>query len=66
MARTDFRLVAVSSANRDTTGQVTVRVDLVGDQRDDRQMGSAVTRLSLEPAVTRVGWRIAGMADVHA
>ncbi|WP_280447644.1 hypothetical protein [Nocardia cyriacigeorgica] len=55
----------MSSANRDTTGQVTVRVDLVGDQRDDRQMGSAVTRLSLEPAVTRVGWRIAGMAEVH-
>lgn len=60
LTRTDFRLVAVSSANADTTGLVTVRADLVGDQRDDREMESAVSRLSLEPSVTSVGWRIAG------
>jgi uncharacterized membrane protein YhiD involved in acid resistance len=29
-----------------------------GDQRDDRQMESAVSRLSLEPSVTSVGWHI--------
>ncbi|WP_375540140.1 hypothetical protein [Nocardia sp. BSTN01] len=39
-------------------GRVEVRADLVGDQRDDRQMESAVSRLSLAPSVTSVGWRM--------
>ncbi|WP_330256357.1 hypothetical protein OG874_18415 [Nocardia sp. NBC_00565] len=34
------------------------RAELTGDQRDDRQMESAVSRLSLEPSVTSVGWHI--------
>src|SRR5690606_32625038 len=62
LIRTDFRLVAVSSTNGDIAGQVMVQADLVGDQRDDREMESAVGRLSLEPAVTSVGWRVAGSA----
>jgi putative Mg2+ transporter-C (MgtC) family protein len=37
---------------------VEVRAELTGDQRDDRQMESAVSRLSLEPSVTSVGWHI--------
>ncbi|QIS12073.1 MgtC/SapB family protein [Nocardia arthritidis] len=56
LTRTDFRLVSVSSANTDKPGRVEVRAELVGDQRDDRQMESAVSRLSLEPSVTSVGW----------
>ncbi|WP_225730091.1 MULTISPECIES: MgtC/SapB family protein [unclassified Nocardia] len=56
LTRTDFRLVSVSSANTDRPGRVEVRAELVGDQRDDRQMESAVSRLSLEPSVTSVGW----------
>ncbi|MGY4103879.1 MgtC/SapB family protein [Nocardia sp. R16R-3T] len=59
LTRTDFRLVAVSSANTATEGRVQVRAELVGDQRDDRQMESAVSRLSLEPSVTSVGWHSA-------
>lgn len=57
LTRTDFRLVSVASANAEDAGRVEVRADLVGDQRDDRQMESAVSRLSLEPSVTSVGWR---------
>ncbi|MET8873782.1 MgtC/SapB family protein [Nocardia sp. NPDC004604] len=58
LTRTDFRLVSVASANTDTSGRVEVRAELTGDQRDDRQMESAVSRLSLEPSVTSVGWHI--------
>lgn len=41
-----------------TEGRVEVRADLLGDQRDDRPMESAVSRLGLEPSVTRVRWQI--------
>ncbi|MFQ6392975.1 MgtC/SapB family protein [Nocardia sp. KC 131] len=58
LTRTDFRLVSVASANTDLPGRVEVRAELASDQRDDRQMESAVSRLSLEPAVTSVGWHI--------
>ncbi|MFI9508530.1 MgtC/SapB family protein [Nocardia sp. NPDC052566] len=58
LTRTDFRLVSISSANTGVPGRVEVRAELVGDQRDDRQMESAVSRLSLEPSVTSVGWHI--------
>ena len=57
LTRTDFRLLSVASANVVESGRVEVRADLTGDQRDDRQMESAVSRLSLEPSVTSVGWR---------
>ncbi|MFE9577967.1 MgtC/SapB family protein [Nocardia sp. NPDC006044] len=59
LTRTDFQLVSISSANTGTPGRVEVRAELFGDQRDDRQMESAVSRLSLEPSVTSVGWHIA-------
>ncbi|MEV5832523.1 MgtC/SapB family protein [Nocardia sp. NPDC052112] len=58
LTRTDFRLISVASANTDIAGRVEVRAELAGDQRDDRQMESAVSRLSLEPSVTSVGWHI--------
>lgn len=58
LTRTDFRLISVASANTDTSGRVEVRAELTGEQRDDRQMESAVSRLSLEPSVTSVGWHI--------
>ncbi|MBF6542094.1 MgtC/SapB family protein [Nocardia brasiliensis] len=63
LTRTDFQLVSISSANTGTPGRVEVRAELFGDQRDDRQMESAVSRLSLEPSVTSVGWQIAGTAE---
>ncbi|ASF07648.1 MgtC/SapB family protein [Nocardia brasiliensis] len=63
LTRTDFQLVSISSANTGTPGRVEVRAELFGDQRDDRQMESAVSRLSLEPSVTSVGWHIAGTAE---
>ncbi|WP_019926470.1 MgtC/SapB family protein [Nocardia sp. BMG111209] len=56
LSRTDFRLVSIASHNSGP-GSVEVRAELSGDQRDDRQMESAVSRLSLEPSVTSVGWR---------
>ncbi|WP_306364233.1 MgtC/SapB family protein [Nocardia sp. CC227C] len=56
LTRTDFQLVSVASADIGS-GTVEVRAELVSDRRDDRQMESAVSRLSLEPHVTSVGWR---------
>jgi putative Mg2+ transporter-C (MgtC) family protein len=56
LTRTEFRLQSIASTNTDTNGHVEVRAELVGDQRDDRQMESAVSRLSLEPSVTSIRW----------
>ncbi|MER6767488.1 MgtC/SapB family protein, partial [Amycolatopsis sp. NPDC000746] len=57
LARTDFALQSVTSTNTDTAGQVQVRAELSADQRDDKQMESAVSRLSMEPSVTSVRWQ---------
>ncbi|MEC3980485.1 MgtC/SapB family protein [Amycolatopsis sp. H20-H5] len=57
LARTDFALRSVTSANADAAGRVEVRAELCADQRDDKQMESAVSRLSLEPSVTTVRWQ---------
>lgn len=54
--RTDFCLLSVLSTDRPDERTVEVRAELVGDQRDDAQMESAVSRLSLEPSVTSVRW----------
>jgi putative Mg2+ transporter-C (MgtC) family protein len=56
LARTDFALRSVTSTNAAATGQVEVRAELSANQRDDKQMESAVSRLSLEPSVTSVRW----------
>ena len=56
LTRTEFRVRSIASNNTGTNGHVEVRAELVGDQRDDRQMESAVSRLSLEPSVTSIRW----------
>jgi putative Mg2+ transporter-C (MgtC) family protein len=58
LTRTDFQLLSISSVNTATEGRVEVRADLVGDARDDKQMESSVSRLSLEPQVTSVRWDV--------
>jgi putative Mg2+ transporter-C (MgtC) family protein len=55
---TDFQLRAIRSYDTDTNHYVTVTADLTADHRDDRQLGAAVSRLSLEPAVTAVSWTV--------
>ncbi|MER6797067.1 MgtC/SapB family protein, partial [Amycolatopsis mediterranei] len=55
LTRTDFRLLSVLSTDRENR-TVEVRAELIGDQRDDAQMEAAVSRLSLEPAVSSVRW----------
>ena len=56
LSRTEFRVRSIASSNTGTNGHVEVRAELVGDQRDDRQMESAVSRLSLEPSVSSIRW----------
>ncbi|MFJ4654078.1 MgtC/SapB family protein [Nocardia sp. NPDC088792] len=63
LTRTDFRLVSISSHDTQP-GRVEVRAELTGDRRDDRQMEAAVSRLSLEPSVTSVGWRTVAQPTV--
>ncbi|WP_327141232.1 MgtC/SapB family protein [Nocardia sp. NBC_01327] len=63
LTRTDFRLVSVASENTGTPGRVEVRAELIGERRDDRQMESAVSRLSMEPSVTSVGWKTGAPAE---
>src|SRR5882757_11332505 len=60
LARTDFALRSVTSTNVDTNGgngRVEVRAQLSAEQRDDKQMETAISRLSLEPSVTSVRWQ---------
>ena len=63
LTRTDFRLLSVASTNSSTAGYVEVRAELAGEERDDAQMESAVSRLSLEPSVTSVRWEVAAPAE---
>jgi putative Mg2+ transporter-C (MgtC) family protein len=58
LTRTDFQLLSVSSMNSAGEGYVEVRAELVADNRDDKQMELAVSRLSLEPQVTSVRWDV--------
>lgn len=58
LGRTDFQLLSVSSTNTPDAGHVEVRAELVADNRDDKQMELAVSRLSLEPQVTSVRWDV--------
>ncbi len=57
LARTDFVLRSVASANTGLDGQVEVQAALDADHRDDRQLESIVGRLSLEPSVISVRWQ---------
>lgn len=58
LSRTDFARHSIESSNADAAGRVEVRAALAADQRDDKQMESAVSRLSLEPSVTSVRWQV--------
>ena len=69
LARTDFALRSVTSVNIDDgaggkgggpgagKGRVEVRAQLSAEQRDDKQLETAISRLSLEPSVTSVRWQ---------
>lgn len=61
LARTDFALRSVTSSNVEGNGggkgRVEVRAQLSAEQRDDKQMETAISRLSLEPSVTSVRWQ---------
>ena len=63
LTRTEFRVRSIGSSNTDSNGHVEVRAELIGDQRNDRQMESAVSRLSLEPSVTSIRWAADDQAE---
>jgi putative Mg2+ transporter-C (MgtC) family protein len=53
-----FQLRGIRSYNTDTDHQVSVVAELTAEQRNDSQLEQAVSRLSLEPAVTAVTWTV--------
>ncbi|MGB6165054.1 MAG: hypothetical protein WCF33_11515 [Pseudonocardiaceae bacterium] len=57
---TTFQLRGIRSFNTDTDHQVSVVAELTAEQRNDSQLEQAVSRLSLEPAVT---WTVATDLD---
>jgi len=72
LGRTDFALRSVTSVNIGNgsgngsdngtgngtgKGRVEVRAQLSAEQRDDKQLETAISRLSLEPSVTSVRWQ---------
>ncbi|MGK5546928.1 MgtC/SapB family protein [Streptomyces sp. URMC 127] len=58
VARPGFRLRSVYSADAEAPGKVTVSADLTTERRDDSLLEEAVSRLSLEPAVSAVSWTV--------
>lgn len=63
LGKTDFALSSMeSSAEHD--GHVEVRASAMAQQRDDKQLESAVSLLSFEPSVTSVRWQVE-LADAH-
>ncbi|MFD0382321.1 MgtC/SapB family protein [Streptomyces stramineus] len=58
VARPGFRLHSVYSRDAETEGKVTVAADLTTERRDDSLLEEAVSRLSLEPAVSAVSWTV--------
>ncbi|HZZ50868.1 MAG TPA: MgtC/SapB family protein [Pseudonocardia sp.] len=70
LSRTDFALRSITSANATAdgqpTGRVEVRAELAAEHRDDKQLETAISRLSLEPSVTSVRWQTAVPLDAAA
>ncbi|TJZ49485.1 MgtC/SapB family protein [Streptomyces piniterrae] len=65
VTRPGFRLRSVHSRYAQTAGKVTVAAELTIDRRDDSLLEEAVSRLSLEPAVSAVSWTVIGNEDVE-
>ncbi|MGW5940138.1 MgtC/SapB family protein [Streptomyces celluloflavus] len=63
VARPGFRLRAVHSQDAETAGKVTVAAELSTERRDDSLLEEAVSRLSLEPAVSAVSWAVVNNPD---
>lgn len=55
---TQFQLRGIRSYDTGTDHQVSVIAELTAEQRNDRQLEQAVSRLSLEPTVTAVSWTV--------
>ncbi|GHG46520.1 MgtC/SapB family protein [Streptomyces griseocarneus] len=58
VTRPGFRLRSVHSRDAETAGKVTVSAELTTERRDDSLLEEAVSRLSLEPAVSAVSWTV--------
>nr|WP_184351305.1 MgtC/SapB family protein [Streptomyces olivoverticillatus] len=58
VARPDFLLRSVHSRDADTPGKVIVSAGITTEKRDDSLLEEAVSRLSLEPAVSAVSWTV--------
>ncbi|KGM11511.1 membrane protein [Cellulomonas bogoriensis 69B4 = DSM 16987] len=59
-----FALRGVHSEDIDASGKVTVTARLAATRRDDKVFETAVSRLSLEPGVSSVSWRVATRDEV--
>ncbi|MEW1675327.1 MgtC/SapB family protein [Streptomyces noursei] len=62
VARPGFQLHSVYSRDVEE-GKVTVAAELTTERRDDSLLEAAVSRLSLEPAVSAVSWTVVGHPD---
>ncbi|MFI1200868.1 MgtC/SapB family protein [Streptomyces sp. NPDC020883] len=62
LARPGFRLRSVFSRDAEE-GKVTVAAELTTERRDDSLLETAVSRMSLEPAVSAVSWTVIGYPD---
>ncbi|GAS98419.1 MgtC-like protein [Mycolicibacterium canariasense] len=58
LSRTDLALQSVESTHTGCGGQVQVCAAVTAPERDDKAMETAISRLSIEPAVTSVRWQV--------
>ncbi|WP_414167649.1 MgtC/SapB family protein [Streptoverticillium reticulum] len=63
VARPGFLLRSVRSQDAETAGKVIVSAELTTERRDDSLLEEAVSRLSLEPAVSAVSWTVLHAPD---
>ncbi|MEU5124966.1 MgtC/SapB family protein [Streptomyces mobaraensis] len=63
VGRPGFRLRSVHSRDAEDAGKVTVSAELTTERRDDSLLEEAVSRLSLEPAVSAVSWTVLNASD---
>ncbi|MBH1938388.1 MgtC/SapB family protein [Streptomyces sp. AV19] len=66
VTRPGFRLRSVTSRDVETAGKVAVTAELTTERRDDSLLEEAVSRLSLEPAVSAVSWTVLHAPDEEA
>jgi putative Mg2+ transporter-C (MgtC) family protein len=65
VSRTPLALIALNSRDHETGDRVDVQADMKSMGRKDEYLEQFVTRLSLEPSVTAISWKVIATLDAE-